>query len=101
MCLSIELLVISGSRGDLSRRAGYVRRMVRFVFAAVLGAAAVAQAQPSSPPAGKPAAPPAARLPAVHDTLGLDGFPGTPKLDWLYDVPSPGDAAGKVVIHWF
>jgi hypothetical protein len=78
--------------------------MVRLVFAAVLGAAAVAQAQPSSPPAGKPAkpaAPPAARLPAVHDALGLDGVPGTPKLDWLYDVPSPGDAAGKVVIHWF
>ena len=78
--------------------------MVRLVFAAVLGAAAVAQAQPSSPPAGKPgkpAAPPAARLPAVDDALGLDGVPGTPRLDWLYDVPSPGDAAGKVVIHWF
>ncbi|HEX3480771.1 MAG TPA: hypothetical protein VHT91_37390 [Kofleriaceae bacterium] len=78
--------------------------MHRLVFAAVLGAAAVAQAQPSSPPAGKPgkpAASPPARLPAVDDALGLDGVPGTPKLDWLYDVPSPGDAAGKVVIHWF
>jgi len=77
--------------------------MVRLVFAAVLGVAAVAQAQPSSPAdkPGKPAVPPPARLPAVHDTLGLDGVPGTPKLDWLYDVPSPGDAAGKVVLHWF
>jgi hypothetical protein len=78
--------------------------MVRLVFAAVVAAAAVAQAQPSSPPAGKPgkpAPPPPARLPAVGDALGLDGVPGTPRLDWLYDVPSPGDAAGKVVIHWF
>jgi hypothetical protein len=69
-----------------------------------VAAAAVAQAQPSSPPAGKPgkpAPPPPARLPAVGDALGLDGVPGTPRLDWLYDVPSPGDAAGKVVIHWF
>jgi hypothetical protein len=74
--------------------------MVRVVFVAVLGAAAVAQAQPSSP-AGKPAAPPPARLPAVDEALGLDGVPGTPKLDWLYDVPSSSDAAGKVVLHWF
>ena len=77
--------------------------MVRLVFAAILAAAAVAQAQPS-PPAGKPGKPvppPPARLPAVGDALGLDGVPGTPRLDWLYDVPSPGDAAGKVVIHWF
>ncbi len=82
--------------------------MVRLVFAAVLAAAAIAQAQPSSPAGsagagkpGKPAPPPPARLPAVGDALGLDGVPGTPKLDWLYDVPSPGDAAGKVVVHWF
>jgi hypothetical protein len=82
--------------------------MHRLVFAAVLTAAAVAQAQPSSPAGsagaarpGKLAPPPPARLPAVGDALGLDGVPGTPRLDWLYDVPSPGDAAGKVVIHWF
>jgi hypothetical protein len=75
--------------------------MHRLVFAAVLTAAAAAQAQPASSPAGKSAPPPPARLPAAGDALGLDGVPGTPRLDWLYDVPSPGDAAGKVVIHWF
>jgi hypothetical protein len=62
-------------------------------------------AEPSkpAPPAGKPAPPgkPApAALPAVGDAFGLGGA-GWPKLDWLYDVPAPGDAAGKVVIHWF
>ena len=31
----------------------------------------------------------------------LTGTAAWPKLDWLYDVPSAGDAAGKVVIHWF
>lgn len=74
-----------------------------------LAAAAVARAQPPSPagPAGKPgkpgkpAPPPPARLPAVGDAIGLDGVPGTPRRDWLYDVPSPADAAGKVVIHGF
>lgn len=68
--------------------------MARFAFAAVLTAAAVAHAQPVTSPAG-------AKLPAVGDAVGLGGVPGTPKLDWLYDVPAPGDAAGKVVIHWF
>ena len=41
-------------------------------------------------------------LPAVGETLGIDGAPGWPqKLDWLYDTPSAKDANGKVVIHWF
>jgi hypothetical protein len=82
--------------------------MHRLALVAVLGAATVAQAQPTPrpaarPPAGKPAAakPPPAVLPAVGDAFGVEGGPGWPKLDWLYDVPSPGDAAGKVVIHWF
>jgi len=80
--------------------------MVRLVIAAVLTAAAAAQAQPVTSPGGaarpgKPAPAPAARLPAVGDALGLDGVAGTAKLDWLYDVPAPGDAAGKVVVHWF
>jgi hypothetical protein len=66
-------------------------------------APAAEPSKPAPPPAGKPAPPakPApAALPAVGDALGLSGA-GWPKLDWLYDVPSPGDAAGKVVIHWF
>jgi hypothetical protein len=42
------------------------------------------------------------QLPAVGETLGIDGAPGWPqKLDWLYDSPSAKDASGKVVIHWF
>lgn len=60
---------------------------------------APAPAKPAPPaPPGKPA--PAA-LPAVGDSFGIAGAPGWPKLDWLYDVPAPNDAAGKVVIHWF
>lgn len=77
--------------------------MHRLVFAAVLGLATAASAQPTTRPTGKAApakAPPATR-PAVGDTFGLQGGTGWPKLDWLYDVPSPVDAAGKVVIHWF
>src|SRR6188508_792826 len=60
---------------------------------------APAPAKPAPPaPPGKPA--PAA-LPAVGDSFGIAGSPAWPKLDWLYDVPAPTDAAGKVVIHWF
>lgn len=48
------------------------------------------------------ARPAPAALPAVGDAFGVDGGAGWPsKLDWLYDVPSASDAAGKVVIHWF
>jgi hypothetical protein len=58
-----------------------------------------APAQPTTKPGQQP--PPPAVLPAVGDDLGLTGTPSWPKLDWLYDVPAPSDAAGKVVIHWF
>jgi len=95
--------------------------MRRLVIAAILGATAVAQAQPTTKPdapsdpvpappapAAKPAAkaipgkPVPAALPAAGDGFALEGGPGWPaKLDWLYDVPSANDAAGKVVIHWF
>jgi hypothetical protein len=77
--------------------------MHRLAFAAVLGLTAAAQAQPTTKPGAAPGAgkPPPAAVPAIGDPLGLAGGPGWPKLDWLYDVPSPGDAAGKVVIHWF
>jgi hypothetical protein len=62
-----------------------------------------APAAPPAPPAKPtPPAPPAKpALPAVGDSFGLSGPGSWPKLDWLYDLPSPGDAAGKVVIHWF
>ena len=77
--------------------------MHRLVIAAVLSAAVVAHAQPARPGAPNKGAvkPPPAVLPAVGEPFGLEGGPGWPKLDWLYDVPAPGDAAGKVVIHWF
>src|SRR5215467_5517581 len=63
-----------------------------------------APAPPTPPTAGKPAPPakPApAALPAVGDSFGINGSAAWPKLDWLYDVPAPSDAAGKVIIHWF
>jgi hypothetical protein len=58
---------------------------------------------PPAPAAGKapPAKPGAAAFPAVGDDFAITGGPSWPKLDWLYDVPAPNDAAGKVVIHWF
>jgi len=64
--------------------------------------AVVARAQPTTRPnAPAPAAPARAALPAAGDVFGINGGAAWPKLDWLYDVPAPEDAAGKVVIHWF
>ena len=58
--------------------------------------------KPAPPPApAKPVKPGPATLPAIGDDLGITGTPSWPKLDWLYDVPSPNDAAGKIVVHWF
>jgi hypothetical protein len=88
-------------RGD---RIVYLRPMHRLVITAVLGATVgVAQAQPTTRPNARPAPvkPPPATLPAVGDAFALEGGAGWPKLDWLYDVPTRGDAAGKAVIHWF
>src|SRR4051812_31771555 len=65
--------------------------------AAILGAlVATAAAQPK-----KAVPPPAATMPAVGDTLTVTGAPTWSEREWLYDVPSDKDAAGKVVIHWF
>jgi hypothetical protein len=82
--------------------------MTRLVIAAaVLGsmvAIAWAQATPAPTTPGTPAAPakpPPAALPAPGDLFGINGTGAWPKLDWVYDVPAPNDAAGKVVIHWF
>jgi hypothetical protein len=42
------------------------------------------------------------QLPAVGETLQLNGAPAWPqKIEWLYDIPSFKDATGKVVVHWF
>jgi hypothetical protein len=99
--------------------------MKRFVLpVAALGALATAvQAQPMTSPSaapaetapatpsrpgapvpsrpGPPANPAPATLPAVGDALAITGTAAWPRLDWLYDVPAPNDAAGKVGIHWF
>ncbi|MBC7975366.1 MAG: hypothetical protein H7138_10305, partial [Myxococcales bacterium] len=40
-------------------------------------------------------------LPAVGEDFSITGSPSWAKVDWLYDVPSATDAAGKVVIYWF
>jgi hypothetical protein len=42
-----------------------------------------------------------AQLPALGDPLPVAGHASWPKQDYLYDVPSQADAAGKVVVHWF
>jgi hypothetical protein len=65
--------------------------------AILLGAmAATAIAQPAKKPAPEPA-----KLPAIGEELTVTG-PGTwTKQDWLYDVPSGKDSAGKVLVHWF
>lgn len=56
----------------------------------------------SAQPGGKPAPPPPPVLPNVGEALPPSGGPTWPaKLTWMYDVPSPTDAAGKIVVHWF
>jgi hypothetical protein len=78
-----------------------MKRRRYLLSAIVLGSlVAIAHAQPATR-AGKPAPAPPAVLPAVGDALGVTGTASWPKLDWLYDVPAPNDAAGKVVVHWF
>ena len=71
--------------------------MTRLLLAtAVLGAmVAPAAAQKKKAP------PPQATLPVVGEILTVSGHPTWPKQDYLYDVPSAKDAAGKIVVHWF
>jgi len=75
--------------------------MIRLLVAAATFGALVATA--SAQPAKKaPKAPPVtATLPVAGETISVAGAATWPKRDWLYDVPSQKDAAGKVVIHWF
>jgi len=75
--------------------------MIRLLVAATtLGAlVATATAQPTKK---APKAPPVtATLPVAGEAIFVAGATTWPKRDWLYDVPSEKDAAGKVVIHWF
>ena len=69
------------------------------------GASPPGPSKPAAPVAATKPAPPAkpgaAAIPAAGDELAITGGVGWPKLDWLYDVPAPNDAAGKVVVHWF
>ncbi len=67
----------------------------------VIPASAQPTAMPNAPAAARPGKPAAAVLPAVGDMVGITGTAAWPKLDWMYDVPAPDDAAGKIVIHWF
>jgi len=70
--------------------------MNRIVILAMLGGlVGVAAAKPKKEP------PVPATLPVVGETLSVTGAATWPKVDWLYDVPSATDAAGKVTIHWF
>ncbi|HEY5934237.1 MAG TPA: hypothetical protein VIU61_06380 [Kofleriaceae bacterium] len=64
------------------------------VLAALALAGTVAPAFAQKPATG-------VSLPAVGESLpvGGAGFPGG--MQWLYDIPSPTEAAGRVVIHWF
>jgi len=72
--------------------------MTRLLLAALaVGAlASTAAADPKKPVA--PVAP--IPVPTVGTSLELTGA-GWPKFDYLYDAPSPKDAAGKVIVHWF
>ena len=57
---------------------------------------------PTPTPAPSDKAATGTELPAVGETLAVNGAPAWPqKLDWLYDIPSFKDSTGKVVIHWF
>ncbi|HEY3805774.1 MAG TPA: hypothetical protein VGL61_24370 [Kofleriaceae bacterium] len=66
-------------------------RVTTILFALLVSASALADT----------ARGPVATMPKVGDTLGQGGEPDWPKLTWLYDAPSPNDAAGKITIHWF
>ena len=75
-----------------------VTPMNRIVILATLGSlVGVAAGQPK--PKKEPLAP--ATIPVVGETLAVTGAATWPKVEWLYDVPSATDAAGKVMVHWF
>jgi hypothetical protein len=61
--------------------------MSRIALCSIVLASSVAYANP--------------KLPAAGDTLAVNGADGWAAPQWMYDVPSMTDSAGKVVIHWF
>ncbi|CAN5911911.1 hypothetical protein BH11MYX2_BH11MYX2_01990 [soil metagenome] len=72
-----------------------MNRLVLTSTLLALSATAMAAPKPKADPV------PAAKLPAVGEALPLLGSGSWATKDWLYDVPSDKDAAGKVVVHWF
>ena len=40
-------------------------------------------------------------MPRLGEIMSEQGSSSWPKMDWLYDVPSATDAAGKIVVLWF
>lgn len=90
-----------------------MRTAIRLVALSLLSTTAAAQPTtspsqtkpapaPTQPAPTQPAPTPAAQPGRnVGNTLALTGEASWPKLQWLYNLPSQNDAAGKVVIHWF
>jgi hypothetical protein len=75
-------------------------KRLAFLAAAALAGPALSPSAAGAQPRAKPPEP--IPLPAVGATLPLTGEASWPKkLDWMYDVPSTGDATGKIVVHWF
>jgi len=73
--------------------------MIRLLVAATTLGALVA---PAAAQKKAPKAPPVtATLPVAGETVSVAGAATWGKRDWLYDVPSQKDSAGKVVVHWF
>jgi len=86
----------------VSARRAMFPTMNRLVIAIVVLVSwiGVATAEPKAAPKSGQAL--GTALPNPGETLSVDGAPGwPPKLEWLYDSPSLGDSAGKVVIFWF
>jgi hypothetical protein len=71
-----------------------IRLLVSAATIGALVASAAAQRSKKAPPV-------TATIPVVGEVIPVAGAASWSKRDWLYDVPSPRDAAGKVVIHWF
>lgn len=72
-------------------------RLAVFVWSSLAAVVATTSLAVAQPKISKPTTP----LPAVGESLPINGAAGFPTMPWMYDDPDPKDAAGKVVIHWF